>query len=151
VTSVVFPNAMWDLRYWLRNHPNLAPIHGGRCFFRLPDFPVSPLMRLYRAGGGVQSDSEVPMQDLRAAIEIWGMTDPTSGRSDYTPLTNLQMGLEDACTNVQPGMLINPSGNTLIHNANFTTGFDSPDPDTGWPRIVCDVTFTVTAKVPSTY
>lgn len=143
ITSV-FPNAMWDLRYWLRNHPNLNPLHGGRVFFRLPDHPVAPFMRLYRVGGAVQSDSEVPMQDLRLSIEIWGMQD-----SDFQKLTQLQLGLEDACTNNPSGTLVNPSGNTILDNAGFTTGFDSPDPDTGWPRIVCDVTVTVKASTPT--
>lgn len=148
--TLVFPNAMWDIRYWLRNHPNLNPIHGGRCFFRLPDQPVAPLMRLYRSGGGVQMNSEVPIQDIRLAIEIWGITD-NLGRSDYQSLTRLQMGLEDACNRLVPGTLANPSGNTVLSNLNFTTGFDSPDPSTGWPRIICDVIATVKASAPTTF
>lgn len=150
-TSVAFPNAMWDLRYWLRNHPKLSPIHDGRVFFRLPDNPVAPLMRLYRSGGGQQPNTEAPISDVRIAVEIWGITDPVTGRSDYQPLTQLQMALEDACLNNAPGTLVNPSGNTILDNANFTTGFDSPDPSTGWPRIICDIICTVKAAAPSVF
>lgn len=151
-TSLVFPNAMWDLRAWLRAHPYLAPIHDGRVFFRLPDDPVAPLMRLYRAGGGgAQNDGEAPLQDIRLSIEIWGITDEATGRSDYQSLTRLQMGLEAACHDNQPGTLVNPRGNTILDNANFTTGFDSPDPSTGWPRIVCNVVVTVKASTPTVF
>ena len=135
---------MWDMRYWLRNHPNLNPVHGGRVFFRLPDNPQTPCLRLYRSGGAVQVNSEAPMQDVRISIEIWG-----SQWKEYATLDNLRALLEDACWGVEPGAIANPTGNTVIHNLNFTTAFDSPDADTGWPRIVCDVVATVTASTPT--
>ena len=144
MSTVVFPNTMFDVRAWLRAAPNLAPIHGGRVFFRLPDTVQTPCMRIYRAGGAVMTNSEAPVQDIRLSIEIWG-----SAWKDYPVLTNLQLALEDLCHNVQGGTLINPSGNTVLHNASFNVGFDSPDPETGWPRIVCDVVVTVTAKTPT--
>lgn len=144
MSNLVFPNTMWDTRAWLRADPTLNPLHDGRVFFRLPDNPQAPLMRIYKSGGGVQNDSETPMQDIRVALEVWGMQN-----SDYQKVTQLSLALESVCHQVQPGTLINPDGNTVLHNANFTTGFDSPDPDTGWPRIVCDVVLTVTAFTPT--
>lgn len=131
------------MRYWLRNHPNLVALQG-RVFFRLPDNPKTPCMRLYRSGGAVQVNSEVPMQDVRLSIELWG-----SDFKEFADLDNLRSLLEDACWGVDPGTLLNPTGNTLLWNASLNTAFDAPDPDTGWPRIVCDVVVTVTAQTPT--
>lgn len=135
---------MWDLRYWLRNHPNLQPIHEGRVFFRLPDHPKTPCIRIYRSGGGVQNESEAPVQDIRVSIELWG-----SDFKEYDRLDGLRSLVEDLFDNAEVGQLINPTGNTILWNANMTTAFDAPDPETGWPRIVCDVILTVVAASPT--
>lgn len=144
MSLLVFPDTMLDVRAWLRADPILNPLHGGRVFFRLPSTPQAPLMRISQSGGATQQDGEVPMQDVRIAAEVWGMRN-----SDYQAVRQLRLALEHVCHEVQPGTLINPVGNTVLHNANFTTGFDSPDPDTGWPRIVCDIVLTVTASTPT--
>jgi hypothetical protein len=121
-------------------------MHGGRVYFRVPEhaWDKGPVMRLYRVGGAVQPNSEVPMQDIRLSIEIW-----VQKWKRYPEITDLSSLLETACSELQAGSLINPQGNTRLHNASLNSAFDSPDPDTGWPRIVCDVVVTVTATAPT--
>lgn len=142
----VFPRTLVDMKAWIGKHPNLKPIHGGRVFFRVPDYAwdKGPVMRIYRAGGAVQTNSEAPMQDIRLSVEAW-----VKEWDNYPVITDLCSLLEDACTNVQAGSLINPVGNTILDNASFNTAFDSPDPDTGYPRIVCDIVVTVKAAFPT--
>lgn len=144
--SVAIPNTLFDVRAWLRAHPNFADLCPGRTFFRLPDNPANlPCMRLYRAGGGLSSqDSDIPEHSPRLSIEIWG-----NGPKQAPLVTQIQQGLEDACWQIQSPTLINPAGNTILTSATFNTGFDSPDPDTGWPRSVCDVTISALAKTPT--
>ena len=129
---------------WLQKDPILASLHGGRVFFRLPATTKAPMLRLSQIGGGQQYNSEVPLQDLQCIIEIWGMEN-----KDYQKVRQLRLAIEHVCHQYVAGTLLNPSGNTILWNANFTSGFDSPDPETGWPRMICHVVFTVIASEPT--
>lgn len=130
---------MPDIRNWLRTNEWIAPIVGGRVFFRLPDNPNPtkvPFIRLTRSGGGIQADSEFPMYDIRVAIEVWGM----DGKH-YDLVRQAVLAIEQAALVLQPGTILGSNG-TVGKNINVTTAFDSPDPDTGWPRIIMDAIFT---------
>ena len=137
-TQIKFPDAMPDIRYWLRNHPYLSALSAGRVFFNIPPkVKTAPFIRIYRSGGGPQIDSEVPMSDLRLGIDVWGM----SGR-DYDVVRQTVLAIESAAHDLDPGTVLGPTG-TVGQNISVTTALDTPDPDTGWPRIAMDVIFTV--------
>lgn len=144
MTTLVFPDAMPDFKYWLKNDPILQPMHGGRVFFRLPRTTKAPMLRISQVGGGQQVDSEVPLQDIRLVTEIWGMQD-----SDYQAVRQLRLALEHVCHQWVPGTLLNPSSNTIMWNARWETSFDSPDDETGWPRMICTTLMTVIAQSPT--
>lgn len=144
MANLIFPDPMVDLRYWLRNDPILNPLHGGRVFFRLPRTTLAPMLRLSRIGGGQQTNSEVPLQDIQCVIEVWGMRN-----QDYDAVRQLVIALEHVCHQYVPGTPLNPTGNTILWNSNFTFAQDSPDPITGWPRMMCHVVFTVIASKPT--
>jgi hypothetical protein len=144
MTTLVFPDYLPDLRYWLRNDPILNPLNGGRVFFRLPKTTTAPMMRISQMGGGQQVNTDTPLMDIQCIIEIWGMQD-----SDYQSIRQLRLALEHVCFEYVAGTPLNPSSNTVLWNAAFNSGWDSPDPDTGWPRIICHVTFTVAANAPT--
>lgn len=144
MAELIFPDALPDLRYWLRNDPILNPLHGGRVFFRLPATTQAPMLRISQVGGGQQIDSETPIQDLDCIVEIWGMQN-----KDYQAVRQLRLALEHVCHQYIPGTPLSPAGNTILWNANFRSGLDSPDPETGWPRMICYVTFTVIASSPT--
>lgn len=144
MSELVFPDALVDLRYWLRNDPILNPMHGGRVYFRLPKTTQAPMLRISQVGGGQQPDSEVPIMDLQCILEIWGMQS-----QDYQAVRQLRLAFEHVCWAWPAGNLLNPTSNTRMHNARFNGGYDSPDPQTGWPRIITHATFTVTATSPT--
>lgn len=134
---LLFPDTMFDLRAWLRAHTLLTNLSGGRVFFRIPDdISKAPFLRIYRVGGGVQY-GEAPLQDIRIAIEAWGMEN-----KHYTSVRQTVIALESlfhAADNVQ----LNGAGSTLLLYSQVTSVSDQPDPDTGWPRILLDVIATV--------
>jgi hypothetical protein len=137
--TVVFPDVLNDVRYWLRRHPDLAPITGGAVFFRIPTTPSSwPLQRIYRLGGGVRPGTDAPIQDVLVSIECWHNQD-----SGYQALRQLVAATESAVWTLPSAARINPSGQTLVTDAAVTNAIDSPDPDTGYPRYVLDTRFTV--------
>ena len=142
----LLPDAMPDIKQWLHDHPYLNTLHGGRVYFRLPKTkrPKVPFVRIYRAGGGRQSNSEVPMQDLRVSIEVWGW----EGR-DYDAVRVLCNAIEGLVTEVPPGTLLGDNG-SVVTNVNVSTWFDSPDPDTGMPRMIGDSVWTVLPSLPAT-
>lgn len=141
--TVVFPDPVWDIRYWLRNHPILNPLHGGRVYLRLPSTTIAPMLRISRVGGGQQQDTEAPISDIQLVVEVWGMQN-----KDYQAVRQLIIAIEHVCNQLAPGTLASPTGTTILDNANFTTGFDSPDPQTGWPRMICHIIFTVKPSAP---
>lgn len=127
---------MLDLRTWLRSHPLLAaPLSAQRVWFRVPTNPSgSPFIRIYRAGGGPQP-SEAPIQDIRIAHEVWALLD-----EDYTLVLQTIQALESI---YQQASNLRMGTGTVLLNAEVTGVVDSPDPDSGWPRIVLDVLATV--------
>lgn len=144
MSELVFADAMPDFRYWLRNDPILNPLHGGRVFFRLPRTTIAPMLRISQIGGGPQANSEVPLEDIQLLTEIWGMQD-----SDYQQVRQLRVAFQHVVQQYVAGTPLNPSGNTILWNARWNSAFDSPDPETGWPRIICNTTMTVIASAPT--
>ena len=144
MSALVFPDALPDLRYWLRNDPILNPLHGGRVYFRLPKTTKAPMLRISQLGGGVQQDSEAPIQDLQIIVEIWGMVD-----KDYQAVRQIRLALEHICHKWVARSLINPNSNTQMDNIRFNSAYDSPDPETGWPRIICHLMPTIQATYPT--
>lgn len=137
--AVVFPDSLNDIRYFLRRHPDLVPFTAGRCFFRIPDNATFPLQRIYRTGGAVQQGGGgTPIQDVLVSIECWH--DQLGG---YTVLRQLVAATESAVFSLPSRSLINPTGNTLVVDAVCLNVIDSPDPDNGAPRFICDTRFTV--------
>lgn len=129
---------MPDIRAYLRAHPFLSTFTAGRVFFRLPDrISAAPFMRIYRSGGAVQLNSEVPLSDIRIAIEVWGQQN-----SDYGAVRGTVKAIEAIGHELVPGTVLGPNGTACL-NINVTTAVDSPDPDTGWPRVVIDSIWTV--------
>ena len=115
-----------DVRTWLRTHPDLAPLHGGRVFLRMPDrLGPTPFCRMYRVGG--PSDPLLPFEQPRLSIEVWGRT-----FSDWPAVRQLEVSLLTVLRQAENVV----SGKTLIANAHVTSSADLPDPDTGWPRMV---------------
>jgi len=78
------------------------------------------------------------------SVEVWG-----NKQSMVAQVWDLVSVLESVCSDVEGGVVLNPAGNTIMDNASFNTAFPNEDPDTGWPRIVCDVLLTVKASAPS--
>lgn len=134
------PDFMPDLKAWLKAHPLLAPLHGGRVFFRIPDFPVTyPLMRLYRSGGGAENRGDTPVLYLpRVGLEVWG-----NARSMYDQVRALEIAVETALNEAGPQLLNPPSGTTYLASATVNAVVDSPDPDEGWPRFTLDAQLVV--------
>lgn len=146
--AVVIPDFMPDVRYWLRTHPDLAPFHAGRVFFRIPDagkVSGGVLMRLYRIGGGIADlGGDAPISTFDISIECWCIQTPTTPdpRKLYTTVRQMADATVSALFQVIPGSLLNPTGQTRALNALATTVIDSPDPETGDPRMVVDSRWT---------
>jgi hypothetical protein len=138
MSATLYPDAMPDIRSWLRNHSYLASLSAGRVFFSIPPkITQAPFIRIYRSGGGPQAESEAPVSDIRVGIDVWGLTG-----ADYTAVRSTVRAIEAAAHDFQPGTQLGSTG-TIGLNVNVTTAVDTPDPDTGWPRIYMDAIFTV--------
>lgn len=139
--TVIFPDAINDIRYFLRRHPDLTPFTNGRVVFRIPTKdPVFPLQRIYRTGGGVQQGGGgAPIQDILVSIECWHNL-----LTGYGALRQLVAATESAVFSIPSKTLISPIGNTLVLDAICLNVIDSPDPADGWPRFIVDTRFTVT-------
>lgn len=121
-----FSDVLGDLRTWLRGNANVAAQVAGRVFFRIPDGPVTyPLIRLYMAGGGVQS-GEAPVRDVRVGIDIWG-----AGAGGYAAVTATANAVAAELHTMAPGTRV---GSTIFLNADVDADVDAPDPATGQPR-----------------
>lgn len=138
-TRTFFPDAMPDIRQWLRNHPYLADLSGGRVFFTIPPKPsAAPFVRIYRSGGGPLGDPhDAPVSNLRLGIDVWGMKG-----ADYQKVRQTVLAIEAAAHDLPPGTVLGDN-DTVGMNLNITTAVDTPDPSTGWPRIYLDAIFTV--------
>lgn len=138
--AIVIPDALPDVRYWLRNHPDLQPYHSGRVFFRIPDadkLSGFPIMRLYRlAGGVIAQGGDVNISQVAIAVECWH-----NQNKGYDAIRQMAVALESACQTLPAGQLLNPTGETRAQSARVINVLDSPDADTGWPRLVCDTSW----------
>jgi hypothetical protein len=133
--SDLLPDVLPDLKAWLV----ALDVVGSRVWYRLPKKPSnSPFIRLSRAGGGPQQDAEVPVVIFRATVEIWGLMD-----SDYEAVRAVALAIEQAAHNVNGPNFAGT--NTILLSANVLTGYDSPDPDTGWPRYIQSLVVTARA------
>lgn len=141
-TPVMLPDAMPDIRYFLRHHPFLADLSGGRVFFRLPDagkVSGAPFIHLYWVGGGLQPDSEAPIADVQVSLAIWGMT-----RTDYEAVRLTSLAIQNIAFVFSDMTVLGPGG-TIGKYLKITTGLDSPDPDTGAARIILNTVWTVSS------
>lgn len=128
-----------DFKAWLKANPALAPLHGGRVFYRVPSSSAFPLLRVYRVGGGAENRGEFPvLSSPRVGIEVWG-----NQPSQYDAVRGLQVTLEDQLNTAGPQPLNPPAGVTFLIGALVTGAVDAPDPDLGWPRYTTTVTLTV--------
>lgn len=135
------PDYLPDVRYFLRNNNLLQPLHQGRVFFELPA-PTKiggwPVMRLYDLGGGiVEHGGDADISQFHIGIECW-----TNQQSGYQAVRQLSVLTISALRQIDPGALINPSGQTRVSHAVVINSLDSPDPDSGWPRRILDTTWT---------
>lgn len=126
--TVIFSDALIDIRAWLRADTDMKALHGGRVFFRIPDvISGSPFMRLSHIGGYTSATSDVPEQSFRINLEAWGQQN-----GDYTKVRQLVVAATSTLHQVQNLHV----GGTLIQDASLQGSLDSPDPDTGWPRVI---------------
>ena len=130
----IYPDVLGDVRTWLRAHPWVQPLVSGRVFFRLPDNPTFPCVRIYDAGT-TQQPGEAPIVDAQVGIDVWGGT--------YQQVKDITNAIAAACHTLSPGSKIGTT--TVVNNADPGTSIDSPDPDTGQPRKVLTATFTARA------
>jgi hypothetical protein len=149
--TVVVPDVLSDVRYWLRRQSDLVPLVGGRVVFRIPDTMAFPLQRIYRSGGGIrQSGGDTPIMDVLVSIECWGAPPNTPGSSSangYTTVRQIVAATESAIWQLPSRTLLNPGGLTVVVNAAVTNAIDAPDPDTGAPRYVLDSRWSVISTV----
>lgn len=129
-THGMYGDVLGDFRGWLRQHPYLTSL-SGRVFFRIPESPTYPLLRIYRAGGGNQP-GDAPIEDVQVGIDIWG--------GSYGDITTVANGLKAAMHSMPSGTKMGQS--TVCLNGEVIGEVDSPDPDTGNPRKVLTVLLT---------
>jgi hypothetical protein len=140
--QTIYADVMGDLRSWLRTHPYLTALQDGtghsllnaRVFFRIPDGPTFPLVRIYRAGGANQ-DGQVPLEDVQAGIDVWG--------GSYTDVVAIANAIKAALHLMNPGTRL--GSGTVGLNADVIGEIDAPDPDTGNARKVLTALLTVRA------
>ena len=123
-----------DFKSWLVAEPDLASLHGGRVYWRIPNQPSYPLVRLYRAGGGKQP-GEANMRDIRFGVEVLGgaVDGPT-----WLAVRTLTTAIESVVDNLDNVA----QGGTMFCNGIVTGVTDKPDPDTGRPGRVLDALIT---------
>lgn len=130
MTDLLVPDVMADLQTYLQGHPLLADLTGPRVWFRIQGSPTAaPFIRLYQVGGGMLA-GEVPVENPRISHEIWGLANP-----DYVKVRQTVRALKTIYQSAQNVLM----GSTVLQNAEVTGTVDSPDPDTGIPRVVLDV------------
>lgn len=126
--STTIPDALPDVKLWL------ASLGVGPAYFRLPPAPqldkiTTPFIRLSRSGGGPDANSEVPETTIRCTVEVFGQSN-----ASYEAVRTGALAIEQAVFAVSGQTLIGNS--TMLLAANVLNGFDSPDPDTGFPRYI---------------
>lgn len=139
---LVLADPVIDLLPWTKTQAQLAPLHGGRVYWRFPTgLKTYPAIRLYDAvpplippsGGGL------PMVEAHVAFDIWA--DPEGDGTDFPAVKQIATTIVAVFHDMAPGTLI---GNTLVKNADATTAVFSPDPETGCARYVIGVSIYAT-------
>lgn len=138
--TILVADPMPDIRYWLRTQPDLQAIHNGRVFFRIPNQQSQfPLLRIYRHGGGITSDGgDARTSTVNVTVEAWHNV-----QADYNLARQLAVALESALWTLPPSTLLNPGSDTVAYNAEVTSTIDMPDPESGWPRLICDTRWVI--------
>lgn len=133
--TVVVPDAVPDIKAWLKNDPDSRAYHAGRVFFYIPDRVSGyPLCRLYRLDGGIQTQGgDAPLSQVDVTIECWGDT-----KAMWDQVRALALAIESSLWQIPSGSLINPSGQTRVRNAAAINSIESIDPDGAWPRMIVD-------------
>jgi hypothetical protein len=133
-------NPLIDLKPWLIAQPDLAPLHGGRVFFKFPvGLDAYPAVRMYNSVLPVflPNDGGMPVVDAHIAFDVFGGSD-----EDFDAVNAIATTLVGVLNAIQPGTVI---GGTRVLDADAIGGTDSPDPATGWPRYILDTRWTCTA------
>jgi hypothetical protein len=139
--TVIVPDALNDIRYWLRHNTDILAYTASRTFYRIPASPQFPLQRIYRTGGGIrQTGGGAALQDVLVSVECWHNQD-----SGYQTLRQMVAATESAIWQIPSRTVINPGGNTRVVDAVVSNVIDSPDPDSGWPRFILDTRWSVIA------
>lgn len=128
------PDVDEDWKSFLIGQPNLAPLHGGRVYFRIQPSPIYPLLRIYRAGGG-KLPGEPSILNIRFAVEVLANQINAAAYAAVRQITGV---LESVVNNLDNVV----SGGTLFQNGIVTSVADKPDPDNGWPGKVADCLIT---------
>lgn len=141
--QAIYADTMRDVRAWLRTHPYLTALTAtdgtsllnARVFFRIPNAPSYPLVRIYEINT-VNQDGDAPIVDTMIGIDVWG--------GDYQQVADITLALRAAFHLMAPDA---PIGATTIGlNADVIGSVDSPDPDTGRPRKVLTALLTSRAR-----
>jgi hypothetical protein len=143
--TLYLPDFMPDLKYWVINNPVLAPLHGGRVYFRAPQKTDYPFIRLYRVGG-TANNPQIPVMTVRISFEIrGGSTTPGKGAQTYDATRNLSANMESELWAFEPGRLVpigtTPPGMTYCLGIQVLSNIDLPDAPTGDPRFILDAHF----------
>lgn len=139
--TLVIPDAMPDIVYFLKHTPDVTAYVGTRVFFRIPDpgkeggFPLIGIHRL--AGGIVAAGGDVVVANIDVALSVWH-----NKMSGYDTVRATCTAVESALWQID-NTLLNPAGQTVCQWARVTNTIDMPDPESGWPRIILDATFRV--------
>lgn len=135
-----FPDFMGDLRTYLKTR--MSDLIGTRLFFKFPTTMAYPAVRMYETGGGPQTDSEAPIEDVRVAFDVWGRpaSGPNStGDGTYEDVVNVTRRLKTTLHSLR-----GPIGSgTFVLNADVTSVIASADPDGGSPRRIVNALLTV--------
>lgn len=121
---------MGDIRTWLRGAVSSA---GGRVYFRIPERPTYPLIRLSQVGGGPEVDEGVLLRP-RLSIEVIS--------ADYATTTTVSHQLVEVLFNVVPSR-IGANAGTYLADVSIDGIVELTDPDRTWPRAVITATATV--------
>jgi hypothetical protein len=134
----VFPDVLPDFRAWLKAHPMLSPVIGGRVFYQVPTsdgkLAVSgyPFLRIYSVLEQPDNTGDIMWLVETVSIEAWGR------KGDWPMLRNLKTIITTALyeLGLQGSTRINPTGSTVTLDAAIDHWLDDVDPETGFARII---------------
>ena len=141
-TLGVYPDVLGDVRTWLRAHPWMPATVNGRVFFRIPDAPTFPLIRVYDAGTTQTLGEVAPLVTAQIGVDVWGAIGVAN--ATYGDVKTIAHAVAAAFHFLQPGTLLGTT--TVALDGEAGTFFDNPDPDTGAPRKTGTCTLYARAK-----